>query len=354
MNESKKWYLTLISLSLLTVILFGTMTYVLDPLLQYGNESGVLTFYQSTEIYSNPGIAKNYDYDSVLVGSSMVENTNVAEMDELFGYKTIKVPYSGGSSFNHKKILDVCFESNNNIKNVFWSLDEYALTTDYMTPRYPLPDYLYDFDKSNDLSYLLNLDIFYFYISKDLIGTFKGQNQSAMRDGSWVEDESIYCKENALASLNYPLEQEGNKGKKLYEKNLTDNIKYNIIPLIKNNKETIFRFYMVPYSISYWYMEKSGGRLDAHFYNVEKVLSEIFEYDNVEVYFFQDDKDIITNLDNYKDYTHFKPEINSYMSKEMSKNTHQLTKDNYNKVLDNFKNYLESFDYDSFYSEESL
>lgn len=352
MKKSKYWSITIISVTLITVILFGLATYILDPLVQYRKESGFLTYYHSSEMYSNPGIAKNYNYDSVLVGSSMVENTDVSEIDDLFGFCTIKVPYSGGSSYNHKHILDVCFNSGKKIKNVFWSLDEYALTSDYQTPRYPLPEYLYDFDVTNDLSYLLNLDVFYFYTVKDIYGTLKGQSQLAMRDGSWDEDESVYNKRNMLSSFEIPMNQKENKGEKLFEKNLYENLEYNIIPMIKNHSDTTFRFYMVPYSIAFWYIEKSDGRLDAHFYDVRKALGEILQYKNVEVYFFQNEKEIITNLDNYRDYSHYSPKINSYMSKEMKKGTHRLYKDNYEKVVNEFYDYLVEFDYDSFFAEQ--
>ena len=40
---SKKWFVILLSLTLAMVIVFGGMTYFLDPLLQYGNERGPLT-----------------------------------------------------------------------------------------------------------------------------------------------------------------------------------------------------------------------------------------------------------------------------------------------------------------------
>ena len=153
---SKKWFVILLSLTLAVVIVFGAMTYFLDPLLQYGNERGPLTSREYTEMYSNPGIAKNYDYNAVFVGSSMAENANVSELDELFGCKTIKVPYSGGSSYNHKHILDVCYNSGHKIDYVFWNLDENALIMDYMTPAYPLPEYLYDDDKTNDIEYIKN------------------------------------------------------------------------------------------------------------------------------------------------------------------------------------------------------
>lgn len=350
---SKKWFVILLSLTLAVVIVFGGMTCFLDPLLQYGNERGPLTAREYTEMYSNPGIAKNYDYNAVLVGSSMVENTDVSELDKLFGCKTIKVPYSGASSYNHKAILDVCYASGNKIDYVFWSLDEYALTTDYMTPRYPLPNYLYDNDKTNDLSYLLNLDIFYFYTMKDIFYTVTGKQQIMMKDGSWVEDESIYCKENALASFTYPTEEKENKGEFYYAENLRSNLDFNILSLVDSHPETTFVFYMVPYSISYWYMEKQKGLMDADFYNVKTALGEILSRDNTEVHFFQNEQEIITDLDNYKDYTHFKPSINSWMSKEIDKKSHLLNHDDYESILNQFYEYVLQFDYDGFYQKQT-
>ena len=349
---SKKWFVILLSLTLAVVIFFGGMTYFLDPLLQYGNERGPLTSREYTEMYSNPGIAKNYDYNAVFVGSSMVENANVSELDELFGCKTIKVPYSGGSSYNHKHILDVCYNSGHKIDYVFWALDEYALTTDYMTPRYPLPEYLYDEDKTNDLSYLLNLDIFYFYTMKDLFNTVKGNRKIMMEDGSWVEDESVYCKKNALASFAYPMEEKESRGELLYAENLRNNLDYNILSLIDSHPETTFVFYMVPYSISYWYMERQKGLMDADFYNVKTALGEILSRENTEVHFFQNEEDIITNLDNYKDYTHFKPSLNSWMSKEIDKKSHLLNRNDYENTLNQFYKYVSQFDYDGFYYQQ--
>lgn len=350
--KSKKWVSILLSLSFITVILFGLQMFYLDPLIQYGAENGIFSYYESSELYSNPGIAKNYQYDAVLVGSSMVENTNVSELDQLYGLTTVKLPYSGGTSYNFKTILNVCFKSNKNIKRVFWSLDEYALTTDYQTPRYPLPEYLYDFDYTNDLSYLLNLDVFYFYTTKNIINSIKGSKQKVLRDGSWVQDESVYSKTNMLKSFSYPIEEQEKKDELLYQKNLKDNLQNNIIPIIKDNPDTVFSFYMVPYSISYWYMEKCNGTLEASIYTVRTALLELLKYDNVEVHFFQNDWQIIENLDNYKDYTHFKPEINSYMSKAIHSGIAKLSKENVSGTLDDFYKYLISFDYDDFFKRE--
>ncbi len=347
--NAKKWAVSLVSITLVVVLIFGAITFIIDPLLQYREEPDMLTYRHYSELYCNPGIAKNYKYNAVFLGSSMVENANVAEIDSLFHCKTIKVPYSGASSYNHRTILDVCYKSGNKVDKVFWALDEYALTTDKDAPRYPLPDYLYDYNKANDLSYLLNLDIFYFYTVKDVVGTLAGKNQTMMRDGSWMEDESVYCKENALSTLTYPMKQQENKGEKYFIDNLTDNLTYNIIPFVKEHPETEFYFYMVPYSITYWYMNKQEGKLDAEIYNARFAVGELLKYDNVKVYFFQNDIDIITDLSNYKDHTHFKPSINSYMTNQMAEDGYRITKETYEKVFDNFYDYLTNFDYDTFY-----
>lgn len=350
--KSKTWILTLVSLTLVIVIMFGTVMYCFDPLLQYGTEGSIFSYYTYTEIYGNPGIAKNYEYNAVFLGSSMVENADVSEIDRLFDCKTVKLPYSGGSSYNHKHILDVCYQSGNDIDKVFWALDEYAFTTDKDTPRYPLPEYLYDYDKTNDLSYILNLDVFYYYIVKNTFRTLANRQEPFMKDGSWCEDETIYNRNNALASIDYPLEANASLGKDIYAASLHDNLRYNVLPFVQEHPETEFYFYFPPYSISYWYMSKQAGTLDAEIHILNTVVEELLRYDNVRIFFFQDEESIITNLDNYKDYSHFKPSINSEMSNQMANGQNRLTAETYQRRIDSFHAYLTEFDYDAFYLEQ--
>ena len=345
---SKKWIISLVSIAMVILLLFGALQIYLDPLLQYGGERGPLTYRTYNEIYCNPGIAKSYDYNAVLLGSSMVENTDVNELNDLFDCKTIKVPYSGGSSYNHKRILDVCYQSGHRINKVFWALDEYALMTDKDTPRAPLPDYLYDYDVLNDVSYLLNSDIFYYYSLFDLVETVKNNNKIMMSTGVMLGDESLYGKEQALASIQYPMEQTESKGEKLYESNLMANIEYNILPFVQKHPETDFEFFMVPYSILYWYQQKSNGTLEAELFDAKAVIGELLKYDNVKLHFFQDEKSIITDLNNYKDYSHFTPQINSWMSIEIKQNSHELMAETYSRRLNEFYDYLVMFDYDKF------
>lgn len=62
-----------------------------------------------TQNYSNAGIAKNYEYDSVVIGSSMTENFTPSQLDRLFGGQFVKLPINGGSPFNHKQMNGLRF-----------------------------------------------------------------------------------------------------------------------------------------------------------------------------------------------------------------------------------------------------
>lgn len=351
LKNAKKWSLTVVSVTLIIIILFGISTYCIDPLVQYGKGGDRFTYWMSSEMYTNPGIAKNYEYDAVIVGSSMAQNNDVAEWNEKLGYNTLKMTYSAATTYNLKRILDVCFSSGNEIKAVYWNLDETALSSDYQTPRYPLPEYLYDTDKINDISYLLNLDVAYFYSLKSFLYTMKGETRSLDRGGVWAKDLSVYNKKDMLDSFDFPMEQEESKGELYFSENVSNNLKYNIIPLIEQHPDTQFNFYLVPYSVCFWYILKCEGTLDAHIYDIKTAIGEFLKYDNVKVYFFQNEKKIITNLDLYKDYSHYNPDINSYMLNKMADGQNRLDLDNYEQIIDEFHDYLNSFDYDSFIGE---
>ena len=124
---NKRWIICFLVMSLVALVAFAGIMYVTDPLIRYGKENGLFTCYEYQEMYSNPGIVRNYKYDTVLVGTSMIQNTDVQECNSLFGCDMVRLPYSSGTCYNMKTILDVCFERDNTIKTVYWELDEFQL-----------------------------------------------------------------------------------------------------------------------------------------------------------------------------------------------------------------------------------
>lgn len=346
----KKWVCLFLASVMVLLCGFGSITYAADPLLQFRYSDYIMEF-EDMEIYTNPGMAKNGVYDTVLVGTSMVENTNVQECNQLYGCDMVRLSYSGGYAYNMKRILDVCFDSDNQIERVFWGLDVFQLINAYHQPRYPLPEYLYQNGLVNKLSYLLNLDVLYNF-SIPYIKNLNTQNvQSTEEPESQKERSTLYNRENALASYDRPQDIQESASENLYMENVVLNMEHNIKPLLRENPQTEFVFFFVPYSMLYWDREVRRGTLDAYMYALEYAISQLFEYENVEIYFFHDQWETAEDLENYKDYSHYGAWINSAIMRDIAGGYNRLGKENYKQRLDDMKQYLYSYPFDVLFDE---
>ena len=345
--KARKWLISLLIVLLIALSGFAGLMYILDPLLQYDKESALLTYYSYAQMYSNPGIAQHYDYDTVLVGTSMIENTDVDEFDELMGTKAVRLPYSGGTALNMKTILDICFLSNNEIQAVYWELDEFQLFSNSDETRYPLPEYLYRDDNKEDLSYLLNLDIFYHYAVKDIIGTLRGQVQPAERRGETFS--GTFGKSAVLNGYSRPKESDTKRDAAVYLNKVDANLSQNIKPLIEAHPETEFIFYFVPFSVLYWDQEVRKGNFDSILDAVEYAIGQLLSYENVKIFFFHNEEEIITNLDNYKDFSHYGKWINSYMTQAMAENKNILTLQTFQEQIEEMRKYINSYDFEALF-----
>lgn len=347
---NKRWVTVYIILFVLTLVLFASLMYFTDPMLRYGPEHPPFTYYEYSEMYSNPGIAKQCEYDTVLVGTSMIENTDIDEFDKLLGTKAVKLPYSGGTTYNMKTILDVCFRSKNQIKTVYWELDEFQLTGSSTAPRSPLPDYLYEEDHTNDVKYLLNLDVFYHYSVKNIFHSIKGNVKSAASRGEMFFGN--FSREEVISTYSRPPLNPTIADKDAFIKKTEQNLKTNIIPLIEANPDTEFVFYFVPFSILYWDRDIRNGVFDATMNSLEYSIGELLKHENATVYFYHMEPDIITDLDNYKDYSHYGKWINSQITEWLTNDYGRLSTDNYKKIIQDMTTYIKSFDFEEYLSNQ--
>ena len=81
---------------LVAMIIIGGFVYVIDPYFHY-HKPFFSYFKLDNQRYQNDGIAKNFDYDAIITGTSMTENFKTSEFDELFNVKSVKMSFSGGS-----------------------------------------------------------------------------------------------------------------------------------------------------------------------------------------------------------------------------------------------------------------
>ncbi len=125
------------------------------------------------------------------------------------------------------------------------------------------------------------------------------------------------------------------------------NLNANIIPYIEAHPDTMYTVFYPPYSILYWYDAYRQGQIDKIADKYDYMTRRLLEYDNVEVYFFQNDTDVVCNFDNYADHTHYSPEVCHYMVDCMSQGKRKVTIDNLDEELKALKDMAYNYDYES-------
>ncbi|MEG0329409.1 MAG: hypothetical protein RR537_04765 [Longicatena sp.] len=332
MNTKK---LSLLFLTILCSLIMGMSFYMYmdDPLFIFHKPYGKYEI--KDELYQNNGIAKHFDYDAVVLGSSMTDNFRISWFQNAFDVNLVKLSYSGGTTANLKLNMESMFQSKNKIDYVFTALDNYLFVTSSVDYRFDIEDYVRNPQPSNIFKYLLNKQQFINYFQRD----------ASKKDNYYVTEQKYkFGKKQALGGRKYqPIDN--NLPQQELDKDLVYKNLDNIIPFVKNNPQTQFYFFAPPYSMVYWYDVWNGNRLDSIMEAQKMVYNELLQYDNVKLFYLQDNLDITSNLNNYKDYSHYNGSINKLIVDTMEKDIDRLTYDNINQVLDAWKVSVNNYDY---------
>ena len=167
----------------------------------------------------------------------------------------------------------------------------------------------------------------------------------------YFPNQQIEKLEFVLKNYNSDKEEETHDSQKEFytEANLELLKKY-----FKEMPDTQFVFFCSPFSVLYWKEKYDNKQLNEYKLEFEKTFEFMSRYDNVTVYFWTDDEmlEIISDLDNYKDSTHYGVHISKEIIRRMGDNIGLLPKEreNWQPLLDKYFNYLENFDYETIFN----
>ena len=88
--------------------------------------------------------------------------------------------------------------------------------------------------------------------------------------------------------------------------------------------------------------QKEERQLAGEKYAIELMLP----YDNIHLFSFFTEHDMICDLDNYKDIAHYGENINSRILRWMKAGEHELTEENYEAYCEEMKDFYMNYDYD--------
>lgn len=311
MAPFKKFFLTTIVTAF--ILLFGVAALVvyIDPFFHYHAPLADFPYLVDNQLSQNPGMAKNMEYDSVILGSSMTVNFNTHWFEDLLGFHTIKLNYSGAYPKDQSNIMKIIFASNHQVDAVFLGVDVMTYTGGVEETKYPIPEYLYDDNYANDIQYLLNKDVFLNYILRPMADPEKTDLATVYE--SWWTDE-YYNKQWVMHNYEPPEQVETQTPKDAYLESVERNLDVNICPYIEENPDTVFYVFFPPYSILYWNDVMCENHLEATMAEYQYIADRMLAYDNVRLFFFPNQGWIVTNLDNYADYTHYHRDINYFIT----------------------------------------
>ena len=331
--SNRKWIIEFLAVCVILLGGLGAITVIIDPYFHYHKPLDSLQYPISNERYQNNGIVKHFEYDAVITGTSMTQNFKTSEFDEIFHVNSVKVPFSGASYKEINDNLTIAVESNPNIKIILRGLDYNRLLDEKNEMRYDMdfyPWYLYDDVPYNDVKYIFNKTVLFQTTLGVLEYTWDGGKTTDFDEYSnWME-YSTFGKETVDATYTRAdridaLEQLSTED----YKNINENVTQNITELADAHPEIDFYLFFTPYSIYYWDSLNQMGILEKQLEAEKYVIELLLLHDNIHLFSFFTEFDMICNLDNYKDIAHYGEDVNSQILLWMSEGKHEITRENY-------------------------
>lgn len=351
--NGKKWSLQIIISYFIIIILLGAIVIIVDPYFHYHAPLKGFSYSLKKEEYINNGISRNFEFSAMITGTSVTKGFKTEEAGRIFGQNFVKTVYPGEGFKIINDNLKTAIDSNPGLRLVIRGLDTMWLMTDEDYKGYDeYPDYLYDDIIWNDTNYLYNREILINDVIPEIISSLKKIPADQFDDYGWGGEVG---KENMLNEYKRPQKEE----KVIEESETTEifsamerNLEKNVISTIRNNPNIEFYIFFPPYSICWWDSLNQLGigtlkrRIDMERYAIEKLIV----FDNVKLFSFFNNFDLICDLNNYTDEVHYTEEVCSKILGWIKEGRYQLNNDNYLDYLKEITEFYCNYDYDSIFN----
>ena len=352
MMSSKTWIVSILTMCLAIFILMGSVVYIYDPYCYYRIPSDRLIV--NNYRFLNAGLIKNVNYDTAIIGSSMVQNFDMKLFREKLHMSPIKLTV-GALSIEGVDVIYSAVKRKGSARNIIFCIDIPSLNKEEDALKvYPL--YLYDDDPSNDFRYLygyetwmrlLPLNLFFSLLEKS------GKKLPQFYGTHDIDDIGAWDKD-ALYGEQYVLRDYQNNLNQISEQNLHDidaRMKKNADKLIEillnvgvvENEKMSYIFFFPPYSALMWSQAIRSGYFRPFQSAKQYVVDRLDGRQNVSIFDFQILPEIM-DLNNYKDTTHYSAKINDLMIEHMANGTMKVDRDTIDDNINQLMIMVRSFD----------
>ena len=312
---SKHWLSGVLAAACACLVTVGAFVAWVDPFQQYHLASHYPPrFYSLHHRYINPGLAKNQAYDTVVSGSSIMENTRNDFVAQVCGGSAVNLSMPAMSAAEQRLMLETAL-AHRRLRRIIAVLDfnEFAGGVDERQDiAGPLPRYLYDRNPFNDLPYLLSWDVLvksWRIVTGDASERFTSDPNAAWFWGNvkrFGREEVLRGLDLAHLNARYAQPQRTSEG-------MRASFEHNLLPLLRDHPETEFDLVWPPYSILVWVDFAQRDQLQLSLDFKRYVFETTRGLANVRITDLQAERAITHDLDRYTDLYHFDPKINEWL-----------------------------------------
>ncbi|WP_104722062.1 hypothetical protein [Helicobacter mesocricetorum] len=368
MNAYKKYLLIAFIAPMPFMAILFIILYFYDPLQFFHKPYFRNTTFFGDMYFSARGIIQHYNFDSYILGTSMLENTSAKEAKEKLGGEWVNISLSGSSYNQRAVILDFLFKIKPP-KAIIYSLD-------YLINPYTPPTSRFDSIYGDS-----PLETFKFYLksrfilcaitwssSKDCVGRenslslietsivqWKEMREHQVRFNgfkNWIDNkDNPQLATTILALQNSDFKPPKNLQEIPNIQEWQNHFKQYVLSFVAKHPTTKFYFIIPTYSRLFYFLnENTLGDNNAYFATFKTTLKwltkELEKTPNATLYGL-DTLDYANHIENYRDTTHYHWDMNSMQLDAIANKTHRLDSKNIDSYLAKMYEQILNFDMDS-------
>lgn len=353
----KYFYATVLTLAAAILMIAGAMIFV-DPYFHFHKPRTGLSYRLYEERYINDGISRHFEFDSMITGTSMNQNFKTSQAEELFGGSFVKETFSGADFIELGSNLERAMERNPELRRVIWGIDYSGLRRDVNFVTYEnKPEYLYDDNRWNDVNYLFNKDIIYSGLLNTVIRSIRGLPNTTFDEyASWDRGsgfEHVILSYDRRGTLEAAASGENVFDMETELEKARVNVETNLIPLFENHPEVDFYLFYPPYSILYWDAIHIEGTLEMQLEAERQTTERLLQFENVHLFSFFENTDLITDLDLYQNRDHYTAAVNEMILNWIAEDAYEITRENLDDHMNRMYEIYTGYDYEGWWQEHT-
>ena len=345
-QAARRWFAASLGTAAALLVAIGAFNAYVDPFQQYRIPGPYpARYYTSLHRYIAPGLAKNAVYDTLLSGSSIVENTRNSAIGGACSGVGLNVAMPALTAREQALIVSTALAAKPLARAILvLDFNEFSGAPDERNPLAgPIPLYFYDRNPLNDLPYLLSWGV--------LVKSWRivrGERTERFRTDSdapwWWADERRFGRDEVMKRLD-----PGNLNAQFQQPprelaGMQESFRRNLLPILIAHPETEFELVWPPYSIIVWADFVQRGQLDVTLDFKRWMFETTRNLPNVRIIDLQGVAKVTHDLDRYTDLYHFAPSVNDWLVNEACGDRYRVRADNIDTLQDDLRRQARAFD----------